>query len=82
MLRSGGPLKGRSLALLAVKFPLLYGALLLLLLRAHVAALHFLAGFTAMLLALLVSALVTGAGPVASKRRGATASPADPAPRS
>ena len=60
IVRTDGTQTRRAATLAAVKFPLLYAALFLVLKFGHVGPIGFLAGFTAMLAALLVTAAVNG----------------------
>ncbi len=74
-LRTGGALPKKAAIWAAVKFPVLYGALFAVLHWGHVNALAFLAGFTAMLGALLIAGLLP-----ASHRRPTAPSNTDGSP--
>ena len=78
ILRTGGALPKKAAIWAAVKFPVLYGALFAVLHWGHVDAMAFLAGFTAMLGALLITGLVPTprrSAPPSPGASGASASP-------
>lgn len=61
VLRAAGPQRRRALLLAGAKFPVLYALGYVLLVTLHVDPLAFVAGFTGSLVALVATALLTGA---------------------
>ena len=77
VLRTGGALPKKAAIWAAVKFPVLYGALFAALHWGHVDAMAFLAGFTAMLGALLITGLVPSPRRPALQPTGVSDTPSD-----